>query len=599
MGEREGTDKGGEERQERMRPQFNQQGLHSGPKEDLYFGVLTKKHLIMISVAVGLVILVIIITLAAVLSKKPGCPAAPSFSTGGDMLDFLVQSGEISKPDGLLATWFHRANTKEEMNKALTSDSMILEADVTLEGYGTPSEKPVPIMAHPPAIYSDNTLDQWLDAVLASRKGMKLDFKSLRSVGLSLDLLIQKNSSRGINRPVWLNADILHGPNVPDLLPPVNGTRFLQLIQEKFPDVTVSPGWQVGYFPPLHTNTYTRAMVEGMYDIIKDVPQKVTFPVHALLVRSGWQHISWLLSQSPRFSLTLWQGSINPNISDLLFVRENSYPTRVYYDIYEPTLSEFKQAAKQQGLLRRFYPGGNLMDFLFPIRNSDTDLPSTVTRQSSLEVRWFRVTDQTSVFAQLSGSGGGMLVVQVTSDSEQPGVPLVEGSGKSSEALTLQDFLQLLGQRDDAPWGINLRIHTQQLLEASLKLLSSAYSTEKLYRPVWISMEGLQSTDDIKEFMSTVERLFPYVTLVLTEQAWPPLLPVTGLSQRVALRLNTASLPKGQEALHSLMEMMDRWTDLIVEDTQSSAEAFAALKGLMTQCTGRANTNLYLISAKS
>lgn len=48
---------------------------------------------------------------------------------------------------------------------------MILEADVTLMGYGTPDEKPVPIMAHPPDIYSDNTLDEWLDAVLASGKG--------------------------------------------------------------------------------------------------------------------------------------------------------------------------------------------------------------------------------------------------------------------------------------------------------------------------------------------------------------------------------------------------------------------------------------------
>lgn len=55
---------------------------------------------------------------------------------------------------------------------------MILEADVTLEGYGTPSEKPMPIMAHPPDIYSDNTLDQWLDAVLASRKGPRLKKKS-------------------------------------------------------------------------------------------------------------------------------------------------------------------------------------------------------------------------------------------------------------------------------------------------------------------------------------------------------------------------------------------------------------------------------------
>lgn len=51
---------------------------------------------------------------------------------------------------------------------------MILEADITLEGYGTPNEKLIPIMAHPPDIYSDNTLDQWLDAVLASRKGSRL-----------------------------------------------------------------------------------------------------------------------------------------------------------------------------------------------------------------------------------------------------------------------------------------------------------------------------------------------------------------------------------------------------------------------------------------
>lgn len=64
--------------------------------------------------------------------------------------------------------------------------------------------------------------------------------------------------------------------------------------------------------------------------------------------------------------------------------------------------------------------------------------------------------------------------------------------------MYLQDVLQLLAQRVDVPWGVHLRIHTQQLLEASLKLLQSAYSREELYRPVWISMEGLQSTGDTK-----------------------------------------------------------------------------------------------------
>uniref|UniRef100_A0A3B3UR60 Protein FAM151A n=1 Tax=Poecilia latipinna TaxID=48699 RepID=A0A3B3UR60_9TELE len=231
----------------------------------------------------------------------------PLFTTGGDMLDFLLQSGEISEHDGLLATWFHRANSKEQMNMALASDVMILEADVTLEGYGTPNQKPVPIMAHPPDVYSDNTLDQWLDAVLDSRKGIKLDFKALDSVGFSLDLLKQKNSSRGINRPVWLNADILRGPNVPSFV-------FLQLIQKTFPDVTLSPGWMT----------------------LKSV----------ILVTS--------LSCTcfSRFSLTLWQGSDHPTVSDLLFVRDNTQPAQVYYDIYEPTLTAFKEAASISVLLQ-------------------------------------------------------------------------------------------------------------------------------------------------------------------------------------------------------------------------------------------------------
>lgn len=71
---------------------------------------------------------------------------------------------------------------------------------------------------------------------------------------------------------------------------------------------------------------------------------------------------------------------------------------------------------------------------------------------------------------------------------------------------------------------------------------------------------------------------------------------MTSLSQRVALHLNTASLPKGKKELNSLMGMMDRYDLLVEEDTKSGAEAFAILKGLMTLHTERANTNLYVIS---
>lgn len=45
--------------------------------------------------------------------------------------------------------------------------------------------------------------------------GIKLDFKSLKAVGPSLDLLRQLTLDGKVRRPVWINADILRGPNVP------------------------------------------------------------------------------------------------------------------------------------------------------------------------------------------------------------------------------------------------------------------------------------------------------------------------------------------------------------------------------------------------
>lgn len=45
------------------------------------------------------------------------------FPSDGDMLDFLLQTGKIREKDGLYATWYHSANNKSEMIKALNSKS--------------------------------------------------------------------------------------------------------------------------------------------------------------------------------------------------------------------------------------------------------------------------------------------------------------------------------------------------------------------------------------------------------------------------------------------------------------------------------------------
>ncbi|XP_074120714.1 protein FAM151A [Sminthopsis crassicaudata] len=296
--------------------------------------------------AVSVVAIVLAVTLSQGRSSQSGCE---SCRPDGDMMDYLLHSGHISQRDGLLVTWHHAANSQSEMEKALNSDVMVLEADVNVEGLNTANETGVPIMAHPPAIYSDITLEQWVEATLTrSKKGIKLDFKSIKAVGPSLDILRKHTENGRVQRPVWINADILEGPNRPIAIP-VNASRFLSLVQEKYPNVTLSVGWTTLYIPIIQDKTYTRDMIERMHGLLQDLPQKVTFPVRAVMARAAWPHFSWLLSQSERYSLTLWQGASDPlTVDDLLYIRKHSAPHQIYYDLFEPILSQFKQLAQKR-----------------------------------------------------------------------------------------------------------------------------------------------------------------------------------------------------------------------------------------------------------
>nr|KAF6505063.1 family with sequence similarity 151 member A [Rousettus aegyptiacus] len=299
-------------------------------------------------VSITLVLLVSVIGLVLFFAlwkvTQPGCKEDAVCRPDADMLDYLLSLGQINQRDGLLVTWYHAANSQKEMNAALNSDIMVLEADVNVEGLNTANETGVPIMAHPPAIYSDNTLQQWLETVLASsQKGIKLDFKSLKAVRPSLDLLRRLTDDGKVRRPVWINADILRGPNILTSIE-LNATQFLALVQEKYPEATLSPGWTTLYLPMFPNSTYTRAMVEEMQGLVGALPQRVTFPVRAVMVRAAWPYFSWLLGQSDRYSLTLWQSiSETVSVDDLLYFRDNCATHQIYYDLFEPVLGYGEQ----------------------------------------------------------------------------------------------------------------------------------------------------------------------------------------------------------------------------------------------------------------
>lgn len=164
---------------------------------------------------------------------------------------------------------------------------------------------------------------------------------SLDAVQPSLELL--ECVKPHLRRPVWLNADILPGPNGSSAA--VDAKGFLDTVTSVFPDVTLSLGWTTGWHPDEQNKGYDWMMVKEMAQICSTLSQPVTFPVRAALVRQSMPELCWLIQQSDRYSLTIWTGKQDVySVEDLLYIRKNCDKSRVYYDILEPQNSEFKKA---------------------------------------------------------------------------------------------------------------------------------------------------------------------------------------------------------------------------------------------------------------
>ncbi|XP_038621583.1 protein FAM151B isoform X1 [Tachyglossus aculeatus] len=256
-----------------------------------------------------------------------------------NILEYFLKNNQIKTKDGAEIIWYHAANHKSQMREALKSPAHMIEADVLL-----PNEEPEhaqPIMAHPPETNSDNTLQDWLSEILETNKGIKLDFKSLAAVKPSMRLL--ENVKAYLKRPVWINADILPGPNGNNR--PVDARQFLDTVTSFFPDVTLSLGWTTGWHSQKFNEGYSWTMVKEMESVCSELNQPVTFPVRAALVRQSHSELLWLLQQSNRYSLTVWTGKDDKySTEDLLYIRKHFQKNQVYYDILEPQNHEFKQA---------------------------------------------------------------------------------------------------------------------------------------------------------------------------------------------------------------------------------------------------------------
>ncbi|XP_067296300.1 protein FAM151B isoform X2 [Pseudorasbora parva] len=253
----------------------------------------------------------------------------------GHTLEYFLNKGTIQRKDVADIEWYHAANSKSKLIEALRGSAHMIEADVLLRGQD-PKE---PIMAHPPDNDSDINLQDWLKEVVKSGKGIKLDFKSLAAVSQSMILLDEVRDQ--LQGPVWINADVLPGPG--GKATPLDPHVFLQEVAQRSENDVLSLGWTTGWDVNIDNHGYSWEMVHQMEELCRSLKQPVTFPVRAALIPLSFPQFQWLLERSDRYSLTVWTGNDDVlNVEELLPYRQNFSKTRIYYDLLESQIKQFK-----------------------------------------------------------------------------------------------------------------------------------------------------------------------------------------------------------------------------------------------------------------
>lgn len=249
--------------------------------------------------------------------------------------------------DALKVSWAHAVNSRAKLQEALSGKPMMLEADVLLR----PADG-MPIMAHPPDTDSDLSLEQFLKETIGSSKGIKLDFKSTFAVEPSLKILLDITKDREAKNPIWFSADVLPGPCQKETFcgDAIDPHIFLSLCAKYFPSAILSVGWTTGKHISVEKDRYEWYFVQPMKDLLMDVSQPITFPIRANMIGNSLEQITWLLSLSDQYTLTIWSTTFDkPNMKDLVALRSKvQNKTKIFYDLPSDQEMKFLEELKQQ-----------------------------------------------------------------------------------------------------------------------------------------------------------------------------------------------------------------------------------------------------------
>lgn len=212
-------------------------------------------------------------------------------------------------------------------------------------------------------------------------------------------------------------------------------------------------------------------------------------------------------------------------------------------------------------------------------------------------------------FFFFADSPGGMLVIPVLSRAGQPNIPVVQGS---QPELPLQDCLELI-LASKKPWGLYLRIKSQNHLSPSLELLRRAYDRDLLHHPTWVNMDITHGAFHIhgcmmgEEFLKTINQIFPYVTLapgwpkeVLNEGYTPELVEdmvqlFQGAWQDVSLQLQVEALDRTVTGYRSFIHAQSRFS-LTLEKRAEGRGLNSGIESLMSIRAANRQRSFYNMS---
>lgn len=254
--------------------------------------------------------------------------------------------------------WGHAVNDMTKMSKCFEDAVNMVEIDVRVRKQQSSPNSSEVVAAHDlEEVSSASLLSSLLQAVCANNKkrnagseskshdvvpivGVKLDFKEANSVLPTFELL--RLQALHVST-VWLNADILQGPN--GAHPVFDPKEFLtQCAQLKH--LPLSLGWTTGralmnideskreaYSCSEEYDCQTMVNIIVQYSLEK---AELTFPVRACYIKNSWCdsqscNLFKLLQIFPKSTLTVW--TAKGDSFDLAWLQSNLPPERTYYDL--------------------------------------------------------------------------------------------------------------------------------------------------------------------------------------------------------------------------------------------------------------------------